>query len=1325
LKFKRRNNHGSLTVKSGIYIFVFFHYRLIQKPGLIYLKSLLAIFVSYFIPYLYAVGETPPYNDIKIVRSDDNGIVITVELSEPGRYLTYAPEDSAYNLIIPILIGLPFNSKPFLSDVSGEAAESPKLPDGVKLISSGGRLAEVGRCRIVRGRKLCLINVYPYYINELYRKIELKIDFVHSDGAAKNLEYASYDPSFDSLFARSVLNYERFKEWPIGQKRATTAKPFLDIFSLSDEWFKIVTAGDGFVKITGADLQAAGLSLEGLESDSIHLFYGGGEPLPAQGSGERPILEEVAVRIFDGGDGFMGQSDYMIFFAEGADRWRYPPDSAPVFLENHYTNWNCYWLAAGGDFPEAGKRMTTFDGTPLEDDIPATNQGRFYVRTGQNRLLYRTNDQKIYDYYNWYWSDQEEDTFFVSVTCQPSVDSIGESFVHIRAGAAAINELEINRQPAVFTGGGINDFFYSTSNLKYGLNRFQTSMRGYYDAPPFLDFCEVSYVGYLSPYNDVLDFTLNGYYGRAELIVDNGFTQTSMMFDLSHSKDPVIIENAVTTAQEITFQHDAPSSSGRRFYMTTLGRMATPVQIKKTTLPGLDEIVRRTDLFIISPEEFIPYLEDYKSYREAVSDISISLFSVEDIMNRFSFGLYDPGAIRDFLKYAYENCPEPSPSAVLLVGDGSYDYENNLKLAVDENFVPPYIHQLDFSASDDNYVYFGDYGWLDSDGSYCDTCEDRGYDMMIARWPIRSVAELNNIVDKVKTYESSTNFGSWRTTVTLVADDEYAMGKYETLIHGRQTERLQLYHLPPSFKRNKIYLWEYPLDSERNKPGVNDAIVRSINDGTLLINYVGHGNPDTWAHEHVFNRGVDLQRLHNRDRLTLVFTASCSIALYDNPLRPGMAEELIRMPDGAVGTIAATRLVYAAENHDYNTLFFDFLFGPGNLTVNQAVFAAKLLRQYNTSYPEQRINDRKYAYFGDPYLKLGIPRDSIVFTEYPEVLTALDRHAVKGEVVDGRTGAHVDFDGTAEVFVYDSDILRMYRSVNDNGVPADSLSYALNGPILYRGTTPIEDGDFEFSFVTPLDIGYGGKGAKISAYGSSSSADAYNMVDSILVSADIISSADSVGPEIKYGFEGRNGFVSGDKISAKEILIVQILDSSGINLTGGTGHGITLTIDNNVEDIVNLTGLFQYDPGSFTEGEIRYDIGRLPQGLHTFKIKAWDNANNSALTEFSAEVVEEGEFALYELMNYPNPMKERTTFSFVLTSPARKVDLELFTLSGRRIMAVERFSAPAGYNEFYCWDGRDLDGDRVATGVYIYKATAFSAQGNKVIESFSKVVVIN
>ena len=73
--------------------------------------------------------------------------------------------------------------------------------------------------------------------------------------------------------------------------------------------------------------------------------------------------------------------------------------------------------------------------------------------------------------------------------------------------------------------------------------------------------------------------------------------------------------------------------------------------------------------------------------------------------------------------------------------------------------------------------------------------------------------------------------------------------------------------------------------------------------------------------------------------------------------------------------------------------------------------------------------------------------------------------------------------------------------------------------------------------------------------------------------------------------------------------------------------------------------------------------------------------------------------------------------------------MDIFTLSGRKIKSIigSNLRADNYPNSSFdlIWDGRDAAGDRVATGVYIYKATAVPRDGGQVAESFGKVVVVN
>ncbi|TET94453.1 MAG: type IX secretion system sortase PorU, partial [Candidatus Zixiibacteriota bacterium] len=860
---------------------------------------------------------------------------------------------------------------------------------------------------------------------------------------------------------------------------------------------------------------------------------------------------------------------------------------------------------------------------------------------------------------------------------------------------------------------------YQTTALVDGLNEMNLKLWPETYAPPYFDYMNLEYTSRLTSQDNALDLTLGTFAGEAQIEVVDNFNYPVVVLDLANPLQPAVLTGYERAGGQITLRAQLTTESPNRFYLATIQQALGPLSIERVSPADLRDTTQQVDLLIVTPKKFAEAMDEYLDYRRA-QGYSIAVVSIEDIMDNFGYGLYDPTAIRDFLKYAYEYYPLPAPSAVLLVGDGNYDFLDHLGTGV-TNYVPPYIHAYDESASDDNYVYFGVYGILDSDTSY--VTQDRGYDMTIARWPVRSRDEINVIVAKAKRYESPSSLGIWRTNISLVADDEHFVRNnvhvFNEAFHTTQTEELEKEHIPPLFHRNKIYLWEYPFVNWK-KPTVNDAIVNAINDGTLLVNFVGHGNPDVWAHEEVFTRMGDLPRLSNYDQLALFFNASCALGFFDDPKREGMAEDLlVHRTGGAVGVISATRQVWSSDNAQFNQKVYDVLLNNDSLSIGEAVYTAKLLRQYDGSpVPSPEKNDRAYLFFGDPYMKLGTPQLGVEFSDTPDSLTALGRTHISGSVLDKQDQPY-ERDGTLVINVCDSERKKSYWVGNQK------IDYSVTGPTIFRGSASIIGGFFDFEFVSPLDIGYGGQGAKIVVYAIFDSTDAAGLIDSLMVSDSIVTLADSVGPTIEYAFPGRANFVTGDFVSRKDLLEVTLSDSTGINLTGGLGHGITLELDGRSENTINLTDRFEYNQDDYTSGKLAHPLEDVEPGRHTFKIKAWDNANNSATVEFAAEVIVEENLAIIDLLNYPNPMKDSTRFSAYLSHPVERFLLEIFTLSGRKIRTFGSHRPPPGYFDDIIWYGRDNSGDRVATGVYIYKATAIPVAGGNKVESFGKVVVIN
>ena len=201
---------------------------------------------------------------------------------------------------------------------------------------------------------------------------------------------------------------------------------------------------------------------------------------------------------------------------------------------------------------------------------------------------------------------------------------------------------------------------------------------------------------------------------------------------------------------------------------------------------------------------------------------------------------------------------------------------------------------------------------------------------------------------------------------------------------------------------------------------------------------------------------------------------------------------------------------------------------------------------------------------------------------------------------------------------------------------------------------------------------------------------------------------DVTGPIIS--FEKENGFQlrNSDHLEDGEKLYLRLSDPIGINLTGEIGHEI-LYSDKSNKNKSDITHLFIYDENSITTGRIL--INDLSNENLYFQVKAWDNANNPSEKEIKLFISENKGLILFNVYNYPNPFKNNTQFSFEINESA-EIEINIYTLGGRKIRNIDRDFYEAGYN-FINWDGKDKYGDNIANGVYLYSLKAFN-DGSKI-----------
>lgn len=106
----------------------------------------------------------------------------------------------------------------------------------------------------------------------------------------------------------------------------------------------------------------------------------------------------------------------------------------------------------------------------------------------------------------------------------------------------------------------------------------------------------------------------------------------------------------------------------------------------------------------------------------------------------------------------------------------------------------------------------------------------------------------------------------------------------------------------------------------------------------------------------------------------------------------------------------------------------------------------------------------------------------------------------------------------------------------------------------------------------------------------------------------------------------------------------------------------------------------------------------------------------------SYDVIVTDELAVKEFYNYPNPMKTETSFIFTLTGSFApdNFKIKIYTINGRLIKEID-YPARIGTNKI-TWDGKDVDGDLIANGTYLFKLVA---EGDEKLDSkVQKLVVL-
>jgi len=1091
------------------------------------------------------------------------------------------------------------------------------------------------------------------------------------------------------------------------------------------EWYKIVVHETGVYKLDREMLAAAGVMPEAfLNFESFRLFGNGGQPLPEDPAQPRPNgLQEVRRMIVDlNGNGIFDPEDSIVFFGKGVSEWRYSAGSGFSHTVNPYTTHNVYFLTFGG---LAGREMDSV--ASLNNPAPSIVQdvaGMEFVEEDRVNLIQSGRE--------WFGlpltPEAPARTYGIPL---PGVDATRPVTYKIAVlGRTGRTESFVISETGQTLGSPITIFPVSLTSLETNyayvapvasfirtgaLSGNQSNVRIEFQTQTgigWVNWIEIHYRRKLVAVNDVLMFPTPDTSTVNQFTLAGFASGAPFVFDVTDHDSVVRVVGGSSGVGTYTFQMAGTAGAPRMILAAGPAGLKTPAEITKVTHAGLRENTDGAEFIIITPAEFAAEAERLAGHRRTNDSLSVVVIPLEAIVDEFGGGLADPLAIRDFLAFATLQWTT-SPRYVLLFGDGHYDYRGIAQSR--PNRIPPYesaesVHQINSYASDDVLARL--------------TAGNQRVSLALGRLPVSSVEEASAVVDKIISHDLSAASGSWRNRVTFVADDGLTSTGDDGGLHTMQADELSRLNTPDGIDKRKIYIVEYPTvnsSSGRRKPEANEAIIRAMNEGTLILNYTGHGNPQSWAHEAVFVGEESLPKLRNADRPFLLVAATCDFARYDLPGEVSAGEKMIVMREGgAIAVVTASRAVYSFDNSQFNKALFTEFFrrDPDGRPprIGDAFFRTK---QIHFS-----LNDLKYHLLGDPTMRLNLPFDSGRIDSLngnpvnaPVQVKALQKAGVTGSVLRPDSTAWTDFTGTALLEVFDA---RRRIVVPEWG----GFEFEVTGSLLYRGEVSVRDGRFQAIVPIPRDISYETTPARIAFYAAGSLGHVAGYTENVLVAgSDSTASADTTGPQISV-FLGDESFRSGDIVPPDPELIVKLFDENGINTsTAGVGHRLEATFGSTGVSLT-LNEYYKGDLDTFQSGEIRYSLSGLPEGRQLLTVTAWDTYNNAASEAVWFDVKGVSDVDVYNAFNVPNPFSGSTTFTFQRSSTSPiDVEIRIYTVSGR---LIARLNAPAVTDRFVAvpWDGRDQNGDHIANGVYLYKIVTRDLARTKVREVIGKLARI-
>jgi hypothetical protein len=812
---------------------------------------------------------------------------------------------------------------------------------------------ELGMTGALRDQPVAQLQFYPVQYNptaeeaRIYRRIVAQISWPAGSPLGSPLGPAAAQadapaggrassPAFERVLAETLLNYDQLARPQTGQTASSPAvvAASLDATTASTQTLKLYVDQDGIYQVTYDDLAAAGLAPDAIDPRNLKLTH-----------------QEVETPIYVAGqdDGQFNAEDYLLFYGTA--------------ITDVYTTENVYWLSEGNS---AGQRMAQRNGAPGGAG-PTPTRFRTLLHAEEDTVWWRIMPRgEGLDH--WFWFDR----ISPSTGGLPVSRSYPVALNHIstEAGTAMVRvQLRgftalAHRSKIYLNGTEIDDqtwegqiVFTHEVEVDHALLQegdnvvlVESVDAGASVDQYFVNWIELEYWDSYTADDDQLRFQAPSA-GAYNFEVAGFSGEPLMTFDITDPSAPQMIANAVAApeAGATTLKFRDAAGAATRYLALHSSQFKTPHAIVLEQPSAWKTPANGADYIVITHEEFYANTLPLADHRRN-SGLRVAVVKVGDLYDEFNGGVFNPNAIRDFLRYAYQNWQAPAPTFVVLVGDATADYQD-FQDSGTVNYVPTQIVDTEmFQALSDSW-----YAAVSGD--------DVLPDLFIGRLSAQNQAQVDDIVAKVIAYDQEPSVDSWNKNVLLIADDDE---RSFTELSEELASRLPYYYMV-----NRVYVDAYPP----NNP--TQVIAQQLTSGNVLVNYTGHGEYFRWGkwnNEQEFIWGLpDIEALQNEHRLPIVTVANCLNGYFaDEQNRVSVAEAFQRQrTGGAIAILAPTSFGFPSTHRIFMNAFYDAIFQEDQLALGAATTTAMVNGLAQSFFLDEIV--KTYILFGDPATQAVIP----------------------------------------------------------------------------------------------------------------------------------------------------------------------------------------------------------------------------------------------------------------------------------------------------------------------------------------------------------------